>query len=109
MCLPKPIQFKPEETVLIDKKFKNLRDKKIIEKVKNSDTVTEPARQSAPVTQNETYCFWCFRQSCKKHIGRRYRNIPLLVEKIDKETIFIISIKMDFFVSKNKLIYLTQM
>lgn len=54
MCLPKPIQFKPEETVLIDKKFKHLRDKKIIEKVKKSDTVTEPARQSAPVTQNET-------------------------------------------------------
>lgn len=54
MCLPKPIQFKPEETVLIDKKFKHLRDKKIIEKVKNSDTVREPARQSAPVTQNET-------------------------------------------------------
>lgn len=61
------------------------------------------------VSQNETWCFSCFRQSCKKHIGRHYRNIPLLVEKIDKETIFIISIKMDFFVSKNKLIYLTQM
>lgn len=37
MFSPKPIQFKPEEMVLIDQEVKLLLDRKIIEKVKNSD------------------------------------------------------------------------
>lgn len=37
MCSPKAIQFNPEEMVLIDQEIKLLLDRKIIEKVKNSD------------------------------------------------------------------------
>lgn len=69
--------------------------------------VTEPAGQSAFDTQNDTWCVFVCPEIVKKQrrTGRRYQNTPLLVQRVDKETIFIISTKASaFFVSKNKLI-----
>lgn len=87
--------------------IKHLLDRKIDEQVKQSDMVTEPAGQSAFDTQNDTWCVFVCSEIVKKQrrTGRRYQNTPLLVQRVDKETIFIISTKASaFFVSKNKLI-----
>lgn len=111
-CSHKPIQFKPEEMVSTDQEIKHLLDRKIDEQVKQSDMVTEPAGQSAFDTQNDTWCVFVCPEIVKKQrrTGRRYQNTPLLVQRVDKETIFIISTKANaFFGSKNKLINLTQM
>lgn len=98
--------------VSTDQEIKHLLDRKIDEQVKQSDMVTEPAGQSAFDTQNDTWCVFVCPEIVKKQTrtGRRYQNTPLLVQRVDKETIFIISTKANaFFVSKNKLINLTQM
>lgn len=98
--------------VSTDQEIKHLLDRKIDEQVKQSDMVTEPAGQSAFDIQNDTWCVFVCPEIVKKQrrTGRRYQNTPLLVQRVDKETIFIISTKANaFFVSKNKLINLTQM